>query len=407
MKTDKITVLGDIMCEPPFLQAAKTRGYDFLTALKPLRGLLSEADYVIGNMETPVAGEEMVYTEWLASFNAPDSFPEAIKALGVDLVSTANNHAVDRGMEGMRKTLDKLDELGLSHTGTRRNENEDRAFYFTLGKKRIAVIASTYGVNETVNKVKLTDDDRKLLNLHTASFPGRKQPSNSPSTPELKAVRAYLEEKLGRELSWTEGVELKNAMGIPNPYADDKFDPFLYDEGLKWMEETVREAGKKADLILVLPHSGGQFNPEPGLGSRYLMKKILNMGADAIFMAHSHTTQPADILNGVPCFYSLGNVTMYRDTIWSTNDSLPDFGLAAHIYVRDGVIVKTTFSVIRICITEDHYLSVVPADELYDSLRSAKEKRDLAEKTAAVVSRVTGLPKAERPGKPKREYLLR
>ena len=407
MKTDKITVLGDIMCEPPFLQAAKTRGCDFLTALKPLRGLLSEADYVIGNMETPVAGEEMVYTEWLASFNAPDSFPEAIKALGVDLVSTANNHAVDRGMEGMRKTLDKLDELGLSHTGTRRNENEDRAFYFTLGKTRIAVIASTYGVNETVNKVKLTDDDRKLLNLHTASLPGRKQPSNSPSTPELKAVRAYMEEKLGRELSWTEGVELKNAMGIPNPYADDKFDPFLYDEGLKWMEETVREAGKKADLILVLPHSGGQFNPAPGLGSRYLMKRILNMGADAIFMAHSHTTQSADVLNGVPCFYSLGNVTMYRDTIWSTNDSLPDFGLAAHIYVRDGVIVKTTFSVIRICITEDHYLSVVPADELYDSLRTAKEKRDLAEKTAAVVSRVTGLPKAERPGKPKREYLLR
>ena len=98
---------------------------------------------------------------------------------------------------------------------------------------------------------------------------------------------------------------------------------------------------------------------------------------------------------------------MYRDTIWSTNDSLPDFGLAAHIYVRNGVIVKTTFSVIRICITEDHYLSVVPADELYDSLRTAKEKRDLAEKTAAVVSRVTGLPKAERSGKPKREYLLR
>ena len=53
------------------------------------------------------------------------------------------------------------------------------------------------------------------------------------------------------------------------------------------------------------------------------------------------------------------------------------------------------------------YLSVAPADELYDSLRSAKEKRDLAQKTAAVVSRVTGLPKAERPGKPKREYLLR
>ena len=407
MENYKITVLGDIMCEPPFLQAAMARKEDFYTALEPLKGLLSEADYVIGNMETPVAGKEMGYTEWLASFNAPDSFPEAIKALGVDLVSTANNHAVDRGMEGMRKTLDKLDEIGLPHTGTRRNEAEDRAFYFTLGKTRIAVVASTYGVNETVNHVKLSDDDRKLLNLHIAKIPGMKQPSNTTTTPQQLRTRALFEELLGRELSWEEGVRLKNAMGVPNPYADDRFESVLYDEGMKWMEETIREAGKKADLILVLPHSGGQFNPAPGLGSRYVMKKILNMGADAIFMAHSHTTQPADILNGVPCFYTLGNVTMYGDTIWSTNDSLPDFGLAAHIYVRDGVIVKTTFSVIRIVITEDHYLSVVPADELYDSLKSRSARRELADKTADVVSRVTGLPRPEKPGRPKREYELR
>ena len=407
MENYKITVLGDIMCEPPFLHAAENRGYDFLAALKPLQSLLSEADYVIGNMETPVAGEELGYTEWLASFNAPDSFPEAIKALGVDLVSTANNHAVDRGMEGMRKTLDKLDEIGLAHTGTRRNEAEDRAFYFTLGSTRIAVVASTYGVNETVNHVRLTDDDRKLLNLHTAKIPGLKQPSNTTKTPEQLKTRALFEELLGRELTWEEGVRLKNAMGVPNPYADDRFEPAIYDAGMKWMEETIREAGKKADLILVLPHSGGQFNPAPGLGSRYVMKKILNMGADAVFMAHSHTTQPADILNGVPCFYSLGNVTMYSDTIWSTNDSLPDFGLAAHIYVRDGVIEKTTFSVIRIVITEDHYLSVVPADELYESLKSRSARRELADKTADVVSRVTGLPRPEKPGRPKREYELR
>ena len=407
MKTYKITVLGDLMCEPPFLEAAKARGMDFRTALEPLRGLLAEADYVIGNMESPVAGAKAGYTTKLVSFNAPDAFPEAIKSVGVDLVSTANNHAVDRGMEGMRKTLDKLDRIGLSHTGTRRSEEESRIFYFNLGETTAAVISSTYGVNEQINKVKLTEEDRRLLNLHTARLGDRKQPSNTPGTPELKRTRALFEEFLGRELDWTEGVLLKNAMGVPNPYADDKFDPELYDAGMGWMEEAVREAGKKADLILVLPHSGGQFNPAPGEGSRYVMKKILNMGADAIFMAHSHTTQRADILNGVPCFYSLGNVTMYPDTIWSTNDSLPDFGLAAHIYVREGVIEKAAFSVFKICVTEDHYLSVVPADELYDALKSPKEKKDLAEKTASVVSRVTGLPAPEKPGKPKREYVLR
>ena len=64
-------------------------------------------------------------------------------------------------------------------------------------------------------------------------------------------------------------------------------------------------------------------------------------------------------------------------------------------------------TVFRICITEDHYLSVVPADELYDTLRSAKEKKDLAEKTASVAARVLGVPAPEKAGKPKREYLLR
>ncbi len=42
----KITVLGDIMNEPGFMEEARTQagGYDYYPALAPLQGLLDEAD---------------------------------------------------------------------------------------------------------------------------------------------------------------------------------------------------------------------------------------------------------------------------------------------------------------------------------------------------------------------------
>ena len=55
----KITFLADIMCEPPVLKAAKRKGgrYDFGGVFAHEKGLISEADLVIGNLETPLAGK--------------------------------------------------------------------------------------------------------------------------------------------------------------------------------------------------------------------------------------------------------------------------------------------------------------------------------------------------------------
>lgn len=55
----KITFLGDIMIEPPVLKAAK-RGdtYDFRGVFARAKSLLAESDYVVGNLETPLAGKK-------------------------------------------------------------------------------------------------------------------------------------------------------------------------------------------------------------------------------------------------------------------------------------------------------------------------------------------------------------
>ena len=95
----KITLLPDIMCEPPVLKAAKRRGgkYDFCGVFAHTKELIGESDYVIGNLETPLAGKEAGYTNTHICFNAPDEYADALIDAGVDLVSTANNHTFDRG----------------------------------------------------------------------------------------------------------------------------------------------------------------------------------------------------------------------------------------------------------------------------------------------------------------------
>ena len=54
----KITFLGDIMAEPPVLKAAKKwDGYDFSGVFAPVKKLLKESDFVVGNLETPLPGK--------------------------------------------------------------------------------------------------------------------------------------------------------------------------------------------------------------------------------------------------------------------------------------------------------------------------------------------------------------
>ncbi len=60
------------------------------------------------------------------TFNTPDSFASALTDAGIDVVTTANNHSLDRRFYGLSRTLDILDREGLKHTGTFRTPEEDR-----------------------------------------------------------------------------------------------------------------------------------------------------------------------------------------------------------------------------------------------------------------------------------------
>lgn len=108
---------GDAMMHTGQIEAAR-RGdgvFDYDYCFCKVAPYISEADYAIVNLETPVA--KAPYSGY-PQFNAPDSYPRALADAGFDLFLTANNHTLDRRDRGLRRTVATLDSLGLEHIGT-------------------------------------------------------------------------------------------------------------------------------------------------------------------------------------------------------------------------------------------------------------------------------------------------
>lgn len=143
-----ISSVGDLMCHSQQFNEAKTSdGYDFTYVYSGIKPFLSSADIAFGNLETVTAGSENRFTGYPA-FNTPVEYIEALRYAGFDVLTTSNNHSLDRGFTGVERTIDAIKELDLLHTGTFKTK-EDRENILIAESKgiKIAVLAYTYGTN--------------------------------------------------------------------------------------------------------------------------------------------------------------------------------------------------------------------------------------------------------------------
>jgi poly-gamma-glutamate synthesis protein (capsule biosynthesis protein) len=115
--------------------------------------LLKNADLTIGNLETTLSGREKYYQRVNTeiggpSFNCPDELAETLKRSGFDVLTTANNHCLDRGIAGLKRTLDILDKSGIYHTGTFRSYEESAGkLIINVKGIKVGILACTYGTN--------------------------------------------------------------------------------------------------------------------------------------------------------------------------------------------------------------------------------------------------------------------
>ncbi|MFB3057204.1 MAG: CapA family protein [Ignavibacteriaceae bacterium] len=147
--TAVINVVGDLMCHSTQFNYAhvKDDSFDFNGVFSEVKKYLSDADFTIGNFETVLAGKKKRYSGY-PFFNAPDDFLLAIKEAGFDFLVNANNHAIDKGSNGVERTIKKMDELGIKHTGTYLSQHDrDSIRIFNINGIHLAIIAYSYSTN--------------------------------------------------------------------------------------------------------------------------------------------------------------------------------------------------------------------------------------------------------------------
>ena len=98
-------------------------GHDFGGVLGAVAPVLQAADLAICHMEQPLAEPAGPFTGY-PLFSAPPRLADAAAEAGFDTCSTASNHSLDTGMEGLVRTLENLDRVGVAHTGTARDKQE-------------------------------------------------------------------------------------------------------------------------------------------------------------------------------------------------------------------------------------------------------------------------------------------
>lgn len=148
--TFTLTALGDILCHNTQYWDAqnKTTGeYDFNYVFDDVKQYTSAGDLTIASLETTFAGADVGYSNY-PTFNTPDALATALKNIGVDIISTAGNHALDKGFKGLCRTIDVLDSNGLDHLGTYKTQEEQEQLLIKNVKGLdIAFINYTYGTN--------------------------------------------------------------------------------------------------------------------------------------------------------------------------------------------------------------------------------------------------------------------
>jgi poly-gamma-glutamate capsule biosynthesis protein CapA/YwtB (metallophosphatase superfamily) len=147
-KTVRVAAFGDIMMHSPQIRSGlrPDGSYDFRPFFNEVKPYIQAADIAIGNLETTLAGKSKPYSGY-PRFNSPDELISALADAGVDIVSTANNHAMDTGEKGVIRTYQTVNQKGIQTTGTAPSPEKRQAAFLKKNGITLAFLAYTKSTN--------------------------------------------------------------------------------------------------------------------------------------------------------------------------------------------------------------------------------------------------------------------
>jgi poly-gamma-glutamate capsule biosynthesis protein CapA/YwtB (metallophosphatase superfamily) len=233
-------------------------------AAVPVITSLLKGDVIFTNFEATIVDEAKGQSRKDGRFLSPPEALDALKSFGFNLVSLSNNHAFDLKVPGIQNTLQEAGRLNLAHAGTGNTLDEAAApGYLHTPKGTVALVAMASGL--------VADGG-----------------SASPTRPGVN--------------------ELRVEAGKPNQ------------EDTQRILQSIREARKRADLVVVYEHNHVFDKPfqtimleelPERLGPPDWLKKWthaeIDAGADIIVMHGAPLLHGVEIYRGRPIFYDLGN----------------------------------------------------------------------------------------------------
>lgn len=155
LQTVNLVAVGNIFPHIPQIEQAYVGDgvYDFSPSFEIISPYLQAADIAFADLETSQAGPDITFQgvkgyTGFPLFNTPQELSVALRDAGVDVLTLGNNHALDRGLEGLMVTLDHLRSLGIKTFGAYKNE-EERNTPLIIEKEgiKIAFIGYTFSTN--------------------------------------------------------------------------------------------------------------------------------------------------------------------------------------------------------------------------------------------------------------------
>ncbi|MGN1270161.1 MAG: CapA family protein [Clostridia bacterium] len=146
----RISAVGDILCGDEMLNDAKEgQNYDFTHMFSNITSFIKGSDIALGTMETNFTNN--TYSGY-GNRNSPIEFAKAVKNSGINLVSISTNHSLDYGVEGLKETKEKLQELEFETVGDTLGENS--VVIKDIKDTKIAFLSYTYGIENSSYKSK-------------------------------------------------------------------------------------------------------------------------------------------------------------------------------------------------------------------------------------------------------------
>lgn len=142
-----ISAGGDLLIHDTVFKSVKNSNgtYNFDPIFADIKYVFEESDISLINLEVPVAGNIYEPSNY-PNFNSPVELLDGVKNMGVDIISTANNHALDKGLTGLNETIKNAQNKRLKVVGTYLTE-DTKPLIIEENNIKLGIASYTYGTN--------------------------------------------------------------------------------------------------------------------------------------------------------------------------------------------------------------------------------------------------------------------